>query len=70
VSWILDEEVLAVIAALVLVSSVFALVEPFSELGLLGPDGKIGDYPREVEAGAPFSLNVYVGNHEGKNGLL
>jgi len=66
VSWVLDGKVLAVIAALVLVSSVFALVEPFSELGLLGPGGKIGDYPREVEAGAPFSLNVYVGNHEGK----
>jgi len=74
-SWVLDEEVLAVIAALVLVSSVFALVqvfnagrvvEPFSELGLLGPGGKISDYPREVEAGVPFRLNVYVGNHEGK----
>ncbi|MEM1766709.1 MAG: DUF1616 domain-containing protein [Candidatus Bathyarchaeia archaeon] len=74
-SWIFDEEVLAVIAALLIVSGVFAavqvlnagrVVEPFSELGLLGPSGKIADYPRTVEAGQPFRLNVYVGNHEGR----
>ena len=74
-SWILDEEVLAVLAAIVLVSSVIAgvqvfntgrVVEPFSELGLLGPGGKIGGYPKEVVAGSPFTLNIYVGNHEGK----
>ncbi|MEM0313395.1 MAG: DUF1616 domain-containing protein [Candidatus Bathyarchaeia archaeon] len=74
-SWILNDEVLAVIAAILLVSAVFAavqvlnagrVVEPFSELGLLGPEGKIADYPRVVEAGQPFRLNVYVGNHEGR----
>mgnify|MGYP000030907179 CR=1 FL=1 len=74
-SWILNEEVLAVLAAIILVSSVIAgvqvfntgrVVEPFSELGLLGPDGKIGSYPKEVVAGSPFTLNIYVGNHEGK----
>jgi uncharacterized membrane protein len=42
------------------------VVEPFSELGLLGPGGKIGDYPKEVVAGSPFTLNIYLGNHEGK----
>jgi len=75
VSWVLDEEVLAVLAAIVLVSSVFAgvqvlnagrVVEPFSELGLLGAEGKIGGYPKEVAAGTPFTLNLYIGNHEGK----
>jgi len=75
VSWILNEEVLAVLAAIVIVASVIAgvqafnagrVVEPFSELGLLGPGRKIGDYPREVVAGLPFTLNIYVGNHEGK----
>ena len=74
-SWVLDEEVLAVVAAVAIVAVVFAVsqvlyagrvVEPFSELGLLGPYGKIGDYPREVVAGLPFLLNVYIGNHEGK----
>lgn len=74
-SWVFDEEVLAVLAAIVVVAGVFAVsqifyagrvTEPFSELGLLGPSGKIGDYPREVVAGSPFQLNLYVGNHEGK----
>jgi len=73
--WVLNEEVLAVLAAVIIVSSVIAVVqvfnagrvvEPFSELGLLGPGGKIGDYPKEVVAGLPFTLNIYVGNHEGK----
>ncbi|MEM2913694.1 MAG: DUF1616 domain-containing protein, partial [Candidatus Bathyarchaeia archaeon] len=74
-SWVFDEEVLAVIAAIAVVAGVFAIsqafyagrvIEPFSELGLLGPAGKIGGYPKEVVAGSPFLLNVYVGNHEGK----
>jgi len=74
-SWLLDEEVLAVLAAIIVVSATFAVAqalsigvvrEPFSELGLLGPAGLIGDYPRQVDAGSPFKLNVYIGNHEGK----
>ncbi|MEM2622963.1 MAG: hypothetical protein QXI35_08890, partial [Candidatus Nezhaarchaeales archaeon] len=59
-SWLLDEEVLAVLAAIIVVSATFAVAqalsigvvrEPFSELGLLGPAGLIGDYPRQVDAG-------------------
>jgi uncharacterized membrane protein len=41
------------------------VVEPFSELGILGPNMKLGDYPREVEAGQAMSLYLYLGNHEG-----
>lgn len=41
------------------------VVEPFSELGILGPNMKIGDYPRELAVGQSFSLYLYVGNHEG-----
>jgi uncharacterized membrane protein len=41
------------------------VVEPFSELGVLGPNMKLGDYPREVEAGEDMSLYLYLGNHEG-----
>ena len=75
-SWILDEEVLAAIAAIVIVASVLAVaqiinsgrvVEPFSELGILGPNMKIGDYPKELIAGFPFKLYLYLGNHEGKS---
>lgn len=74
-AWIFDKEVLAVLATIILVASAFAVVqainagrvvEPFSELGLLGPNKKIADYPREVVTGSSFLLYSYVGNHEGK----
>ena len=41
-------------------------MEAFSELAVLGPKMKIGDYPNEVSAGDPFSLFLYVKNHEGR----
>lgn len=72
---IIDEEVMAVILAVLVVAGAFACsqaflanraVEPFSELGILGPNMKIGDYPRELVAGEPFTLYLYVGNHEGR----
>ena len=70
----LDDEVVAVLLALIIVGGVFALaqvlrpkvVEPFSAIGLLGPKRKIGDYPRTVVAGEPFKLYLFVDNHEGK----
>ena len=40
-------------------------VEPFSELGILGPNQKIADYPTSVFTGQNFTLYLYVGNHEG-----
>ena len=40
-------------------------VEPFSELGILGPDQKIAGYPTSVLTGQNFTLYLYVGNHEG-----
>lgn len=42
------------------------IVEPFSELGILGPGMKLGGYPRLVEAGEDMSLHLYLGNHEGR----
>ena len=42
------------------------VVEPFTELGLLGPEMKLGDYPRMVEVGEPIDLYLYLGNHEGE----
>ncbi|MEJ5292193.1 MAG: DUF1616 domain-containing protein [Candidatus Methanosuratincola sp.] len=71
----IDEEVRAVVFAIamlgILVVAAQAITsgrvtEPFSALGTLGPDMKIGDYPREVLAGQPFRLYLYVENHEGK----
>ena len=42
------------------------VVEPFSELGLLGPGLKLGDYPSVVEPGEAFDLYLYLGNHMGE----
>ena len=42
------------------------VVEPFSELGVLGPEMKLGDYPREVNSGESFDLFIYLGNHVGE----
>ena len=41
------------------------VVEPFSELGVLGPEMKLGDYPHDVQIGENIDLFVYIGNHEG-----
>jgi len=66
-----DEEVAAVAAAVAVVAVALAValqfprVEPFTALGLLGPQGKIGDYPTNVTKGTGVSLYIYVYNHLG-----
>lgn len=64
------------VLALILVVGVFAVAQPFfanrvvdafSELAVLGPNRKIGDYPKSLLVGEKFSLFVYVGNHEGSS---
>ncbi len=71
---LVDEEVTAVVLAVILVVGIFAvaqpfyanrIVDPFSELAILGPNKKIGDYPKTLAAGEKFNLYIYVGNHEG-----
>jgi uncharacterized membrane protein len=42
------------------------IIEPSSEIGVLGPDGKIGDYPNNIKAGDSLNLFIYVGNNEGR----
>ena len=73
-SLLTDPEVFAVVLALIIVIGVFAIaqvyisgrvVEPFSEIGLLGPKMKIGDYPTKVTVGEKFKLYIYLGNHMG-----
>jgi uncharacterized membrane protein len=72
---LIDEEVMAVVLAVIIVVAIFAgsqlffaggVVEPFSELAILGPEMKIGDYPGEVVAEEAFTLYLHVGNHEGR----
>lgn len=41
------------------------VVEPFSELGVLGPDGKLAGYPHQISSGQEVKLTLYVGNEEG-----
>lgn len=71
----IDEEVQAVVLAVIVVIGAFSVsqaflagrvVEPFSELAILGPNQKIGDYPKNLTAGENFNLYLYIGNHEGK----
>ncbi|SRR6266581_2545449 len=60
------------LALVVIVISVVAIrpllpvvSENFSELGILGPNKTIGDYPRVVAANQSFLLYGLIGNHEG-----
>jgi uncharacterized membrane protein len=71
----IDDEVKAVVLTILLASAIIAvypiveerrIVEPFSELGILGSNGKLGDYPHQVAVGQSFNLFLYVGNHEGR----
>jgi len=70
---IFDDEVLAVVLALIVVGSVFGVAEllrprvtePFTALGLLNENLKIGDYPTKVVAGQNITLGIFVDNHMG-----
>ena len=72
---LIDDQLTAAAVGVVLLIAVFNVssfylsdrtVEPFSELGILGPNQKIADYPTNVLAGQNFTLYLYVGNHEGR----
>lgn len=71
----IDEQLQAAAAGVIVLIAVFNVsgyyfanrnVEPFSELGILGPNQKIADYPTHVLTGQNFTLYLYVGNHEGQ----
>ena len=60
---------ITIIIALVAVSGVIMpknMGEQFSELGVLGPNMKLGDYPSQVVESETVNLYVYVGNHMGQ----
>jgi uncharacterized membrane protein len=40
--------------------------EPFSELGVLGPNMQLGNYPSEIVVGQTVHFTGYVGNHMGQ----
>jgi uncharacterized membrane protein len=57
---------MAAVAAYPIIAEYRGTVEPFSELGILGPNKMLGDYPNEIGVDQPLKLYIYVGNHEGK----
>jgi uncharacterized membrane protein len=72
---VIDDELKLIALALIGMMAVIAVypvlsanrvVEPFTELGVLGPNGKLGDYPKEVGVDEKFNLFLYLGNHEGR----
>jgi len=71
---ILDDEVFAVIMAIVVVASIFAFAmvispstsEPFTAIGLLNSECKIGEYPVRAVLGDNVTLCIFVDNHMGR----
>lgn len=72
----IDDELKIVALALIVVMGVVAVypilnsmqtIEPFSELGVLGPNGNLGDYPKQVAVNQSFNLFIYVNNNEGRS---
>ncbi|WP_446752867.1 DUF1616 domain-containing protein [Vulcanisaeta sp. JCM 16161] len=72
-TFIFNEEVAAVALSLVIILVVFltaqsmvsGYTQSFSAIGLLGPTGKLGNYPSTVITGQPINLYIYVYNHMG-----
>jgi len=74
-SLLVSGEVWAVIISVILLVTVFSaseiyystkVIEPFSELGILGPNMMIDDYPTNVTIGERIDLNIYVANNLGR----
>ncbi len=60
---------ITIIIAFVVASQYFlpkGASEQFSELGVLGPNMKLGDYPSQIVANETVTLYVYVGNQMGR----
>ena len=64
--------VLAILLALAIIGTVLIIVfpnpgAPFTELYLLGPDGKASNYPTNLTVGQTGNVTVGVVNHENAN---
>lgn len=71
--WKLDKETGVIALVVITILAVFVALQPvipsnsehFSELGILGPQQTIANYPTTLTKGHPFLLYAYLGNHEG-----
>jgi len=70
-----DRELAFFVAAILLVAGTISVylvlnhdrvVMPYSEIGILGENMMIGEYPTEPDPGEPIALTIYLGNHEGQ----
>ena len=69
----IEDEVLGVIMAILVVTAVVAVTLAFfspsyhyTAIGLLGANGKIGDYPTHLKVNQSVTLYLFIYNHEGK----
>jgi len=72
---LIDDEISVVVATILVVTVAFAsfqlffsgrVVEPFSEMAVLGPEMKVEGYPKTLDVNESFRLHLYIGNHEGR----
>jgi uncharacterized membrane protein len=70
---LIDDEVTALVLALIVVGGMFAvsstllgerISEPFSEIAVLGPEMKMSDYPNSTQVNETLNLYLYVANYE------
>jgi uncharacterized membrane protein len=59
--------ILGSIWALVYVTGIPKAEEPYTDFYILGSEGKVEDYPRELVLGEPAEVPVGIVNHEGQN---
>jgi len=68
----IEDEVLGVIMAIIVVAAVVAVTLAFfntgnnTAIGLLGINGKIGNYPSHLVVNQSVTLYLFIYNHEGK----
>ncbi|MCC6053839.1 MAG: DUF1616 domain-containing protein [Thermosphaera sp.] len=75
---LLDEEVFAVILAVSIIASALGIAltlkpgnpEPFTAIGLLNEECKIGEYPEVVVNNSFIKLCIYLANYLGKPGYF
>ena len=70
----IEEEIRMAVIALVIVAGVAAISqtinneymsEPFSTIGIMGPNMKLGDYPKTVIVNQSYRLYLFLENQEG-----
>lgn len=69
----IEDEVIGIVMAILVVTAVVAVTLAFFDpgnhytaIGLLGVNGKIGDYPKKLKVNQSVTLYLFIYNHEGK----